>query len=99
LRLLKSGPRHGAQHPLGTDASGGHEIVPQLLDEDTVLSYTKQVPASLIRELTLNGRPREVIEQAAEYRDQGLRYLVIANIGILQPSLSKGMASNLHSAE
>jgi phthiodiolone/phenolphthiodiolone dimycocerosates ketoreductase len=87
--------RHGAQHPLGTDASGGHDIVPQLLDEDTVLSYTKQVPASLIRELTLNGRPREVIEQAAEYRDQGLRYLVIANIGILQPSLSKGMASNL----
>jgi phthiodiolone/phenolphthiodiolone dimycocerosates ketoreductase len=87
--------RHGAQHPLGTDATGGHDIVPQLLDEDTVLSYTKQVPASLIRELTLNGRPREVIEQAAEYRDQGLRYLVIANIGILQPSLSKGMASNL----
>lgn len=87
--------RHGAQHPLGAGATGGHDIVPQLLDEDTVLSYTKQVPASLIRELTLNGRPREVIEQAAEYRDQGLRYLVIANIGILQPSLSKGMTSNL----
>lgn len=49
-----------------------------------------------MRELTLNGRPREVIEQVAEYRDQGLRYLVIANIGILQPSLAKGMASNLN---
>lgn len=88
--------RHGAQHPLGADAAGGHDIVPQLLDEETVLSYTKQVPASLMRELTLNGRPREVIEQVAEYRDQGLRYLVIANIGILQPSLAKGMASNLN---
>jgi phthiodiolone/phenolphthiodiolone dimycocerosates ketoreductase len=87
--------RHGVQHPLGANAAGAHDIIPQVLDEDTVLSYTAQVPASLMREITLNGTPAEVIDQAAEYRDQGARYLVIANIGVLQPNLRKAMASNL----
>jgi phthiodiolone/phenolphthiodiolone dimycocerosates ketoreductase len=44
-----------------------------------------------MRESTLNGTPDEVIDQPANYRDQGLRYLV----GVLQPSLRKGIASNL----
>jgi phthiodiolone/phenolphthiodiolone dimycocerosates ketoreductase len=46
-------------------------------------------------EIALNGTPDEVIDQAAEYRDQGVRYMVIANIGVLQPNLRKGMTSNL----
>jgi hypothetical protein len=39
--------------------------------------------------------PAEVIDQAADYRDHGARYLVIANIGVLQPNLRKAMTSNL----
>ena len=39
--------------------------------------------------------PAEVIDQTADYRDQGARYLVIANIGVLQPNLRKAMTSNL----
>jgi phthiodiolone/phenolphthiodiolone dimycocerosates ketoreductase len=35
-----------------------------------------------------------VIDQAAEWRDHGLRYLVACNVSILQPSLRKSLASN-----
>src|SRR5882757_592280 len=37
---------HGVQHPLGDDFSGGQDLVPQTLDEPTVLSYIKDVPLS-----------------------------------------------------
>jgi phthiodiolone/phenolphthiodiolone dimycocerosates ketoreductase len=40
---------------LGANAAGAHDIIPQVLDEDTVLSYTAQVPTSLMRDITLNG--------------------------------------------
>jgi phthiodiolone/phenolphthiodiolone dimycocerosates ketoreductase len=83
------------RHPLGANSTGAHDIIPQILDEHTVLSYTAQVPAPLMTEIALNGTPDEVIDQAAEYRDQGVRYMVIANIGVLQPNLRKGMTSNL----
>ena len=84
---------HGARHPLGDDFSGGQDLVPQTLDEHTVLSYIKDVPVSLLKEATLTGTPEDVIDQAAEWRDQGLRYLVACNASILQPSLRKSLAS------
>ena len=43
--------------------------------------------------MLLAGTPDEVLERAAEWRDCGVRYLVLANIGLLQQSLRKGMAS------
>lgn len=46
-----------------------------------------------MKEVLLSGTPDEVIDQAAEWRDHGLRYLVAANISILQPSLRKGLAA------
>jgi phthiodiolone/phenolphthiodiolone dimycocerosates ketoreductase len=85
---------HGAQHPLGHEFSGAQDLVPQTLDEHTVLSYTAQVPASLLKEFFLTGTPHDVIGQVAEWRDQGLRYLVAMNLSILQPSLRKGLAAN-----
>src|SRR6202165_4710040 len=84
---------HGAQHPLGEDFSGGQDLVPQTLDEQTVLSYIRQVPVSLLKEAMLTGTPEDVIDQAAEWRDHGLRYLVVANASILQPSLRKSLAA------
>jgi phthiodiolone/phenolphthiodiolone dimycocerosates ketoreductase len=84
---------HGAQHPLGEDFAGGQDLIPQTLDEQTVLSYTKRVPVSLLKEWLLTGTPEDVIDQAAELRDHGLRYLVVCNVSILQPSLRKGLAA------
>ena len=85
---------HGAQHPLGRDFTGAQDLIPQTLDEHTVLSYTAQVPMSLMKEFFLTGTPHEVIDQVAEWRDHGLRYLVAMNLSILQPSLRKGLAAN-----
>jgi phthiodiolone/phenolphthiodiolone dimycocerosates ketoreductase len=85
--------RHGAQHPLGAGFSGAQDLLPFNMDEQTALSHVAQVPPALLRETTLNGTPEEVIEQAAQWRDCGVRYMVLINAGPLQRSLRKGLAS------
>ncbi len=85
--------RHGAQHPLGAGFSGAQDLLPFNMDEQTALSHVAQVPPALLRETTLNGAPEEVIEQAAQWRDCGVRYMVLINAGPLQRSLRKGLAS------
>ena len=87
--------RHGVQHPLGKGFSGAQDLIPQTLDEQTVLSYTAQVPMSLSKEALLTGTPGDVIDQAAQWRDHGVRYIVIANLSTVQPSLGKGMAATI----
>jgi phthiodiolone/phenolphthiodiolone dimycocerosates ketoreductase len=57
------------------------------------LSYVSQVPPTLIREVWLNGTPKEVVEQAAQWRDCGVRYMVLINSSAFQPSLRKGLAA------
>ena len=37
--------------------------------------------------------PGEVIDQLAEFRDQGMRHLVVGNAGAIQPSLRKSAAT------
>jgi phthiodiolone/phenolphthiodiolone dimycocerosates ketoreductase len=86
--------RHGVEHPLGAGFSGMQDLVPQTLDKQTALSYTDKVPASLMKELTFNGTPDEVIDQVAEWRDHGLRYLLIINGSPLNPKLRKSLAAN-----
>ena len=54
-----------------TDFSGAQDLVPQTLDEQTVLSYARRVPVSLLKEALLTGTPEDVIDQAAEWRDHG----------------------------
>ena len=85
---------HGVQHPLGHDFAGAQDLTPQTLDEQTVLSYTAKVPASLMKECFLTGTPQEVVDQVAQWRDHGLRYPVVMNLSILQPSLRNGLAAN-----
>jgi phthiodiolone/phenolphthiodiolone dimycocerosates ketoreductase len=87
--------RHGARHPLGDDFTGGQDIMPQVFDEQAVLSYTADVPISIAQEFFLTGTPDEVIEQAAEWRACGMDYPVLANISAIQPSLRRGLASNV----
>jgi phthiodiolone/phenolphthiodiolone dimycocerosates ketoreductase len=48
-----------------------------------------------VRGAALCGTPAEVVDQAAEWRDRGVRHLVVANFGLLQGSLRKGLASTL----
>ena len=85
--------RHGAQHPLGAGFSGAQDLLPFNMDEQTALSHVAQIPSALLRETTLNGTPDEVIEQAAQWRDCGVRHVVLVNAGPLQRSLRKGLAS------
>jgi phthiodiolone/phenolphthiodiolone dimycocerosates ketoreductase len=87
--------RHGVQHPLGEGFSGGQDLIPQTIDEHTALSYTAQVPVSLMKEAFLTGTPDEVVDQAAHWRDHGVRYMVVLNISTLQPSLRKGLAASI----
>jgi phthiodiolone/phenolphthiodiolone dimycocerosates ketoreductase len=87
--------RHGARHPLGDDFSGGQDLIPQTFDEQTVLSYTADVPISIAKEFVLTGTPDEVVEQAAEWRDCGVEYPVLANLSTLQPSLRRGLAATV----
>jgi phthiodiolone/phenolphthiodiolone dimycocerosates ketoreductase len=87
--------RHGVTHPLGEDFSGGQDLIPQTLDKETVLSYTAQVPVSLMKEAFLTGTPDDVIDHAAHWRDHGVRYIVVLNISTLQPSLRKGLAASI----
>ena len=86
--------RHGVEHPLGSDFSGVHDLVPQTIDKQTALSYTAKVPASLMKEVTFNGTPDDVVDQVAEWRDHGLRYLITLNASPLNPRLRKTLAAN-----
>jgi alkanesulfonate monooxygenase SsuD/methylene tetrahydromethanopterin reductase-like flavin-dependent oxidoreductase (luciferase family) len=90
----KEWTRHGAQHPLGEDFTGVQDLLPQVLDKQTVLSYTKDVPVSLLKETLLTGTPDDVIDRAAEWRDHGLRYAVLCNVSSMRPSLRRGLAAD-----
>jgi phthiodiolone/phenolphthiodiolone dimycocerosates ketoreductase len=83
----------GFRHPMGDDFGGAQDIIPQTLDEATVLSLTADVPPSLMREVSLTGTVNEVLEQVAVWRDHGVEYVVVCNISALQPSLRRGMAT------
>ncbi|WP_280456156.1 LLM class flavin-dependent oxidoreductase, partial [Nocardia brasiliensis] len=86
--------RHGVEHPLGSTFSGAQDLLPQKLDEATMLSYAEKAPSSLVRDLNMVGTPSEIVEQIAEWRDHGVRYAVLLNVSYFQHSLSKGMAAN-----
>jgi phthiodiolone/phenolphthiodiolone dimycocerosates ketoreductase len=85
--------RHGAQHPLGVGFGGGQDLLPQTLDEETVLSHIKGVTPEFLRSMMLTGTPDEVVEQAAAWRDCGVRYFVGINTSFLQQSLRNGIGS------
>jgi phthiodiolone/phenolphthiodiolone dimycocerosates ketoreductase len=87
--------RHGAEHPLGAGFCGVNDLMPHTMDAATALEYTRQVPQSLLREVTLAGTPAQILEQLAEWRDQGLTYPLLLNMGLLQPDLRAGVLSNV----
>jgi phthiodiolone/phenolphthiodiolone dimycocerosates ketoreductase len=84
---------HGAQHPMGAGFRGAQDLLPQDIDEQTALSYAKAVPDRVIRAMMLNGTPDEIVEQAAAWRDHGVRYAVLMNASPMQRSLRRGVAA------
>ena len=85
--------RHGVQHPLGSNFSGLQDLVPHAMDAETVLSAVTNVPPSLLRDMCLIGTPEDVIDQVAEWRATGLRYVVAINASVIQQSLRKAVES------
>jgi phthiodiolone/phenolphthiodiolone dimycocerosates ketoreductase len=86
--------RHGTEHPLGANFSGAQDLIPQTISKEAVLSYAAKVPRSLMDEMTLNGTPSEVLDQVAEWRDHGVRYLVVFNGSVAQPHI-RGIAASI----
>ena len=84
---------YGAEHPMGPDFKGVQDLIPALIDEETALSYFSKAPRELIKDLFAVGMPDEIVDQFAEFRDQGLRCLVVGNMGALHPKLSKSAAA------
>jgi phthiodiolone/phenolphthiodiolone dimycocerosates ketoreductase len=85
--------RHGARHPLGQGFSGSQDLVPHAFDEQTALSHAAQVPPPVVREVFLSGTSDEVIDQAAQWRNHGARYVVVADVSSLQRGLRGGLAA------
>lgn len=85
--------RHNVQHPFGDSFSGGQDLLPQLLDEQAVLSAINGVPLSLLKAGLLTGTAGEVLDQLAVWRDHGLRYPVLCNVSMLQPDARSGFAA------
>ena len=74
------------EHPLGVDFAGVQDLVPQTIDRQTALDYAAQVPASLMKEICFHGTPGDVLDQVAQWRDVGLRYLLVLNASQLNPN-------------
>jgi len=87
--------RHGVEHPLGADFAGVQDVIPQTMSEEQVLSYTSKVPPALMKEVVFSGTADEVLDQIVEWRDHGLRYLLIINGSFVNPKLSKTVAATL----
>ena len=85
--------RYGAQHPLGAGFSGAQDFVPHDMDLKTALRLTETIPPAMLVDTMLNGTPSEVIDQAAEWRDRGVRHMVLGLLSTMQPNLRKGLAS------
>ena len=83
--------KHGAEHPMGPDFTGVVDLLPHVLDERTALDHVSKVPTSLIRNFVLAGTPSEILDKLAEWRDHGMQYPLMFNMGMLQPSLPTGM--------
>ncbi|WP_197375989.1 LLM class flavin-dependent oxidoreductase [Mycolicibacterium baixiangningiae] len=84
--------RHGARHPLGAGFSGAQDILPHAWDEDTALRLVGQVPPAVVREIILSGTPTEIVDRVAEWRDHGLRHVVIADLSQAGPKAKASAA-------
>lgn len=52
-----------------------------------------------MKDVVFSGTPDEVIDQVAEWRDHGLRYVVLINGSLVNPSLRKTVTAVLPHAK
>lgn len=86
---------HGITHPMGADFAGMQDHTAFTMDAQTVLAKSAEVPLSVVKGMVLNGTPNDVLEQAAVWRDHGVRYIVTVNFGPMQPGVRQALASVL----
>ncbi|MFV8053029.1 LLM class flavin-dependent oxidoreductase [Mycobacterium sp. 48b] len=86
---------HGAEHPMGAGYAGMQDHVAFTMDEATITEKAAQVPREVVENMILNGTPADVLDQAAMWRDHGVRHLVVVNFGPMGPSLRTGLATLL----
>ena len=56
------------------------------------IAHVGKVPTEVVRHSLLCGTPDEIVSQAAEWRDCGVRYLVVTDITLMQRRMRKGLA-------
>jgi phthiodiolone/phenolphthiodiolone dimycocerosates ketoreductase len=86
---------HAAAHPMGADFAGMQDHVAFTMDERTIGEKSSQVPLSVVKGMILNGTVDDVLEQAAVWRDHGVRYIVVVNFGPMQPNVRGALATML----
>ena len=83
----------GAEHPMGAGFAGMQDHVAFNIDEPTILDKSARVPLAVVKGMILNGTVDDVLDQAAQWRDHGVRYFVVVNFGPMQPGLRAGLAT------
>jgi phthiodiolone/phenolphthiodiolone dimycocerosates ketoreductase len=63
------------------------------MDEQNIREKAAKVPLSVVKGMVLNGTVDDVVEQAAEWRDHGARYIVVINFGPMAPGLRNALAT------
>src|SRR5205807_1450078 len=86
---------YGVEHPMGSDFAGMQDHAAFTMDEHMIREKAAQVPLSVVKGMMLNGTVGDVLEQAAEWRDHGVRYLVVVNFGPMAPSVRGALATML----
>ena len=84
---------HGVAHPMGDDFAGMQDHVAFTIDERTILEKSAQVPLSVVKGMMLTGTVGDVLEQAAVWRDHGVRHIVVVNFGPMQPDVRATLAT------
>lgn len=79
--------QHGAEHPVGADFAGMQDHNAFVMDEQTIHAQAAKVPLAVVKGMLLNGTPTDVLEQAAVWRDHGVRHLVVVNFGPMGPKV------------
>jgi phthiodiolone/phenolphthiodiolone dimycocerosates ketoreductase len=84
---------HGVQHPMGADFTGMQDHSAFTVDERTILEQSARVPLAVVRSMMLNGTPDDILEQAAVWRDHGVRHIVVVNFGPMQPDVRGALST------
>lgn len=84
---------YGAEHPMGKGFSGMQDHSAFTLDEKTIVEKAATVPLEVVKGMMLAGTVDDVLGQAAQWRDHGVRYFVVVNFGPMQPSVRGAMGT------